>query len=429
MESSKEYRIKIIILICTLLWHGFIVFSLFVLTRTDLNEPLRITINPRPIQYSLYSNPKPPLQRHSQSTQLPHVLPAVTKPVAQASLQAPPPDDNQAEPYMLKNAVSGGTLAQGSIVPASGNGSTSQQIQKQEIQEHAANQPAQQSQNSSDQNSPSKVKESDEDLDQSLPSTNKKIESDSEETPQAALAEKSPITPVQQRLNEFNEPIIQLPSDATTTFYNQTMPKQAPHKVTSAPSQPPQKPRTSLPLRSANPATRAPASAQKQLSLADLARSYARQLKDEQHATSRYTYGQTGSSNGFTGPMGPNGVYAPQMPGTELAEQIYASKLYALLEQSAQAYSRQIFSVHDVAMQTMIEITIDKSGKILDVSLNPTLPEKDMEQALCIIVKRVGMFPPIPKQFKKTRIILTIPIHIQSQKGFASYHLLYGRRA
>ena len=52
-----------------------------------------------------------------------------------------------------------------------------------------------------------------------------------------------------------------------------------------------------------------------------------------------------------------------------------------------------------------------------------------MEQALCLIVKRVGLFPPIPKQFHKQRIILSIPIRIRSKQGFASYRLLYGMSA
>ena len=91
------------------------------------------------------------------------------------------------------------------------------------------------------------------------------------------------------------------------------------------------------------------------MTLADITRSYVQQLKKEQHSTGRYTYNGHGSGNGLSGPMGPNGVYAPPTPGTELAEQIYASKLYALLEQSAQAY-------HDKYFHSMISDANDDRG-------------------------------------------------------------------
>ena len=150
--------------------------------------------------------------------------------------------------------------------------------------------------------------------------------------------------------------------------------------------------------------------------MADITRGYIKQMRQEQDTTGHCTYNQSGSPSGSIR----HGVYAPPTDATALSEQLYASKLYNLLEQSAQAYSSQIYSCRDLEMETMIEVTIEKSGKILDVALKPELPEKDMERALCLIVKRVGLFPPIPRQFRKQRIILSIPIHINSKQGFAS---------
>jgi outer membrane biosynthesis protein TonB len=162
--------------------------------------------------------------------------------------------------------------------------------------------------------------------------------------------------------------------------------------------------------------------ARKTLTLADITRSYVKQVHKEQNETGHYTYNKTGAPLGASA----HGVYAPPTSGVALSEQLYASKLYNLLDQSAQAYSNQIYSCSDLDMQTVIEVTIEKSGKILDVTLNPAIPEKDMERALCLIVKKVGLFPPIPREFHKQRIILSIPIHIRSKQGFASYRLLYG---
>ena len=102
------------------------------------------------------------------------------------------------------------------------------------------------------------------------------------------------------------------------------------------------------------------------------------------------------------------GLYATaSMPHQQMQQHSQNSSMranYIILEQSAQAYSSQIYSGRDLEMETMIEVTIEKSGKILDVALKPELPEKDMERALCLIVKRVGLFPPIPRQFKNKEL-------------------------
>lgn len=425
MESSIERRIQIIIVIFSLLWHGFILISLFVLTRTELNDPLKITIRPRPIQYSLYSQPRMPKQVN-QPSQLNSVqqFPAakqIQQAVQQKSL--PIPDDRD-ESYLVKNPVSCGTLSQGSIVTAPGGGGGGR-IQAE---------PESDNNEQSEQPSQTKVQESDEILEtaenQVGQDPHESVQAQQEPLPKATEQQPTNMTTAQQETVEFDEPVIPMPSDATTSIYSTTRtPQQAALQAHTNTTNLPQIEHRQSGKRSARPSNSSLKQTGKQLTLADITRSYVQKLKQEQHATGRYTYGSQGSAGGLPGPMGPNGVYAPPTPGTELAEQIYASKLYALLEQSAQAYSRQIFSLKDIEMQTMIEVTIDKSGKIINVSLNPALPEKDMEQALCTIVRRVGLFPPIPKQFKKTRIILNIPINIQSQKGFASYQMLYGRHA
>ncbi len=157
------------------------------------------------------------------------------------------------------------------------------------------------------------------------------------------------------------------------------------------------------------------------MSLSDITKSFMRHVREDQENTGHYTAQQSGM-----GGAGGGSLYAPRNSAIPLGEQIYATKLYRLLSSAALAYDHAIYSQQELEMQTVLDVTIDKQGSIVSVCLTPPIPEHELEKALCSIVRSVGLFPPIPRSFKKSRIVVHIPLNIKSKQGFATYRLLYG---
>jgi hypothetical protein len=383
MSDSHEHQIQTLVIILTLIFHGILLYTLFVLTDREYYEPSKITIRPQPLEYFLAQ--RPPHLTQQTAAHSPQQV--IAQPPCPTLIQAknPQQEPEDADTYTVKNPVSNGTLIQGSIVinqAGSGQEKDSKTDEQNESEEKLDDQ----------KTDIKKIQE---------PDIKTQEPSESESVSQKkGYAPPSDIFEIADRENDdegtayIGEPIRQQKQVHQAVSHN-ISPSTVHNKTTT----------------------------KKQLTLADITRGYIRQVKKEQASTGHCSYNSQGLNT-----MGPNGAYAPPASGIALSEQLYASKLYALLEQSSQAYSRQIYSYKDLEMTTSIEVTIEKSGKILDVTLNPEIPEKDMERALFNIVQRVGLFPPIPKQFKKQRIILSIPIHIKSQQGFASYRLLYGMK-
>ncbi len=166
----------------------------------------------------------------------------------------------------------------------------------------------------------------------------------------------------------------------------------------------------------------------KQLTLADLAHSYMNQVRND--TQTKYNYDPQRKS-GTTG-RGMPGVYSPassSCTGKELALQMYATKVFTMMQQSAHALSSLIYANSDFTEHSLLEITIDHTGKLERVALNPPINEKDVELAVQKIVERVGLFPPIPKHFNMDSITLTFPLNIQGAKGFGRYSLSYSTGA
>ena len=394
MSNATERRVKTLIILLTILWHAVIIYVFFILTRKESYEPLRISVKPQVIEYLLNSLSQ---QQNNPIPHTPPTIPSALQKLAQAQVQQQL-DEDGFEQYMLKNAVSYGSYNQGSVVSmgqeGTGNDTTGQkseepQGQPEPAKEELAPEPAQDDSHDKTDNK------------EQQPTPDKEFSDIQENT---VTDNRSGMTPEIARAEEIL-------NNSGSSWIGAAGVKQA-RRQTQSNAQPVT---TSAPKKDV----------QRKLTMADITRGYIKQVQQEHDVTGHCTYNQGGSSSG---PIR-YGVNEPPTDAHALSEQIYASKLYNLLEQSAQAYSNQIYSCHDLEMETMIEVTIEKSGKILDVALRPELPEKDMERALCLIVKRVGLFPPIPRQFRKQRIILSIPIRIKSQQGFASYRLLYGLRA
>jgi hypothetical protein len=363
-RSYHEGVIITLIVLLTLLLHVIILSMLFIFTRRQDNEPLRLTPQHKVVEYLLDS-----------------LAQASTPTPSNTSKQSPKEEpEEDKDHYTLQHAISYGSNAQGSIV-APGEESTGKNKQD------------------------------------NMPQPQHKEANRAKQQEEPEFNHTNPVQP-QPEPHELNQPttppnvydaLQSMVDNSGTSWVSQKSAQQ---------QTPSPKPSTSTSQKTENTGQAAP---KKQLTLADITQSYIKQVRKEQESTSNYTYNPTGHNT-----TARHGAYAPPTDGIALAEQIYASKLYNLLEQSAMAYSSQIYSCRDLEMETVIEVTIEKSGKILDVALKPEIPEKDMQNALCLIVKRVGLFPPIPKQFHKQRIILSIPIRIRSKQGFASYRLLYG---
>lgn len=411
--TTNERRIKILIILLTILWHGLILYTFFVITRNEDQDPLRITVKPQVIEYLLDAVAQQ--QKNSIAQALP-AMPAALQNVTQAQIQKQI-DEEGFEQYLLKNAVSYGSYNQGSIVSMGQEGSgTTEPQQKDEVPE---------------ENIEPKESKQEEPKTKPEPEEKKAIEDKTTQNEIIQAEQSADIHEQEQDVSQNKSvvdstsgmpPAIQLAEDILNNTGSSWISPEQPKETQK--EQPPKPENRSQSTAQTNKSP-AKAPANKQLTLADITKGYIKHMRTEQDATGHCSYNQGRSHSGSIS----RGAYAPPTDGAALSEQIYASKLYNLLEQSAQAYASQIYSCHDLEMETMIEVTIEKSGKILDVTLRPELPEKDMQQALCLIVKRVGLFPPIPRQFRKQRIILSIPIHIKSQQGFASYRLLYGLRA
>lgn len=414
MPSANERRIKTLIIFLTILWHGLILYTFFFVTRKESYEPLHIEAKPQIIEYLM--NALQQQQNNPTNNALPTTPPAL-KPtmqqLAQAQVLQQPDDEDGFEQYMLKNAVSYGSYNQGSVVTmgqeGSGGTGTGQDSDRQNKQEEAEKQepsPEPETNNASDN-----ISKEEAPMSESRSDTQTDSQENQEDGQEQSLVD--PTSGMSPAIAQAEEILNNTGSSWITKRQTHTPPHIQSRATTLQPVF--HQAHVSSPRKNSS----------RQLSLADITSSYIKHMRQEQDSTGHYTCTQGGSGQGSIS----HGVYAPPTGAAALAEQIYASKLYNLLEQSAKAYSSQIYSCSDLEMETIIEVTIEKSGKILDVALKPTLPEKDMERALCLIVKRVGLFPPIPRQFRKQRIVLSIPIHIKSQQGFASYRLLYGLRS
>lgn len=158
------------------------------------------------------------------------------------------------------------------------------------------------------------------------------------------------------------------------------------------------------------------------LTLADITHSFMKQVRDEKQIKYHYDPQQKGAGAGMPG------VYSPAKngcTGKELALQMYATKVFMMMQQSAHALSSLIYANTDFTEQSLLEITINYDGKLLRATLNPPIHEKDVELAVQKIVERVGLFPPLPKHFNTDSITLTFPLNIQGTKGFGRYSLSY----
>lgn len=168
-------------------------------------------------------------------------------------------------------------------------------------------------------------------------------------------------------------------------------------------------------------AQKAQPQSKRQLTLADITAGFIKQVHNERSMS--YHYDPNKKKGG-----GAPGVHSPSSAAAnsrEFALQMYASKVFTLMQQAAYTLTSMIYAQNDFEAITALEITIDERGKLLACQLNPAIGEKDIEDAVQTIVRRVGLFPAIPKHFGTDTITLTFPLSIRGAKGFGKYSLSY----
>jgi len=122
-------------------------------------------------------------------------------------------------------------------------------------------------------------------------------------------------------------------------------------------------------------------------------------------------------------------IYAPHADGKNLAFQVYSSKVANCIQQAAHLQKNLIYAEKNFNAQSIVSLNLDKDGKLLHVNFSPPFEEKDISNAIESIMKRVGLFPPLPKSLEVDSIVLTFPINVRGEKGFGHYSLSFGQRA
>lgn len=112
----------------------------------------------------------------------------------------------------------------------------------------------------------------------------------------------------------------------------------------------------------------------------------------------------------------------------ELALQVYASKIWNSIKEAFLIGQNHLRLAASVNVQAQLNLTIDRSGKLVDVKLMypPHATElRPIEDLLIARAHEVGLFPPFSPQMTGQTQRFSFPLVIQGQEGFHSYSLGY----
>ncbi len=112
--------------------------------------------------------------------------------------------------------------------------------------------------------------------------------------------------------------------------------------------------------------------------------------------------------------------------GKQLSLQIYGTKIWSLLEQSAKAQRSSIFVHTPVDNTITVVLTIGKNGSLINAQLKPPTKEPSINSIIFSIIKNAGLFPPIPNHLGKKQLTLQYPLRIKAEPGYGVYELSYG---
>lgn len=112
----------------------------------------------------------------------------------------------------------------------------------------------------------------------------------------------------------------------------------------------------------------------------------------------------------------------------QLALQIYATKIWNLIKNSFLAGDNGLHLTQDVSTHTQIVVTIDRTGKLLNIHLDypkHVTALRNIERLIISRAHQAGLFPPLPAQVPGTSKTFSFPLFIEGQAGFHAYSLGY----
>lgn len=112
----------------------------------------------------------------------------------------------------------------------------------------------------------------------------------------------------------------------------------------------------------------------------------------------------------------------------ELALQVYASKVWNSIKEAFLVGQNHLRLPASVNVQAQLNITIDRSGKLVDIKLMYPAHATELrpiEQLLIARAHEVGLFPPFSHQMTGQTQRFSFPLVIQGEEGFHSYSLGY----
>lgn len=112
----------------------------------------------------------------------------------------------------------------------------------------------------------------------------------------------------------------------------------------------------------------------------------------------------------------------------QLALQIYATKIWNIIKNAFLVGDNGLHLTEDVSTHTQLILTIDRTGKLLNIHLDypkHIAAVRNIERLIVSRAHQAGLFPPLPAQIPGTSKTFSFPLFIEGQKGFHAYSLGY----
>ena len=112
----------------------------------------------------------------------------------------------------------------------------------------------------------------------------------------------------------------------------------------------------------------------------------------------------------------------------QLALQIYATKIWNIIKNAFLVGDNGLHLTEDVSTHTQLILTIDRTGKLLNIHLDypkHITAVRNVERLIVSRAHQAGLFPPLPAQIPGTSKTFSFPLFIEGQKGFHAYSLGY----
>jgi hypothetical protein len=184
------------------------------------------------------------------------------------------------------------------------------------------------------------------------------------------------------------------PDTALTTFAEST----------PTPQQPEQPNAVSMPQQQKMPLKQRRTANKKQITVSDISRGFIKSMQQEA------------------------GFNQASRDMKQLALQIYATKIWNIIKTAFLVGDNGLHLTENVSTHTHLILTIDRSGKLLNIHLDypkQVTALRNIERLIISRAHQAGLFPPLPAQIPGTSKTFSFPLFIEGQKGFHAYSLGY----